>query len=222
MTGRIQQGYGIIQREIMRSDVSVYSKAVYCLLVSYAGEKESCFPSLKTMCDDLQISKPTVIKSLKELIKIGFLVADRTRTVMGDFANNVYYPMYILQNDMVVNKVDNGEQLQLLPVVNEVDTKNNSLKKGLSKDKPVKQTGLKSKKEKKFIPPTPQEVIDYFKQKGYTAEAAKRAHEYYDCADWKDAKGQPVLSWKQKMISVWFKEENKITEEKTNSNRISL
>jgi len=62
--------------------------------------------------------------------------------------------------------------------------------------------------------PTLQEVIDYFDQKGYTEEAARKAFSYYNDPMvesggrvWKDAKGNTVKNWKQKMIGVWFKPE---------------
>ena len=68
----------------------------------------------------------------------------------------------------------------------------------------------KKKKERKiFIPPSIDEVIAYFKEKGFTESAAKKAHDYYSVADWHDAKGDKVNNWKQKMQAVWFKEENK-------------
>ena len=65
-------------------------------------------------------------------------------------------------------------------------------------------------------PPKVEEVIAYFKENGYTEDAARRAWNYYNAslADggrvWKDGKGQTVKSWKQKMQSVWFKDEYKI------------
>lgn len=69
----------------------------------------------------------------------------------------------------------------------------------------------KKKKERanKFAPPTQSEVISYFLEKGYTQEAACKAFDYYDVADWTDSKGTKIKNWKQKMIAVWFKEENK-------------
>lgn len=56
--------------------------------------------------------------------------------------------------------------------------------------------------------PSPDEVAEYFKSKGYKAEAGYKAHEYYATNDWKDSKNNPVKNWKQKMIAVWFKPEN--------------
>lgn len=82
---------------------------------------------------------------------------------------------------------------------------------------PPSGTPAEPKERKKFIPPTEQQVIDYFKEKGYSVESAKRAFEYYKEGDWKDSSDKPVKNWKQKMISVWFKPENSTvvaTEEK--------
>lgn len=64
-------------------------------------------------------------------------------------------------------------------------------------------------KKKGFEPPTQKEVIDFFKEKGYKESAGKKAWEYYDAADWNDSTGKKIKSWKQKMIGVWFKDENK-------------
>jgi len=64
-------------------------------------------------------------------------------------------------------------------------------------------------KEKTFTPPTLLEVKAYFDEKGYTEQSAIKAFEYYDVAGWKDSKGNKIKSWKQKMIGVWLKPENK-------------
>jgi hypothetical protein len=67
---------------------------------------------------------------------------------------------------------------------------------------------IKKKKEERIIP-TLEEVKKYFNEKGYTEDAAIKAFNYYDVGDWHDSKNKPVKNWKQKMISVWFKPENK-------------
>jgi hypothetical protein len=69
----------------------------------------------------------------------------------------------------------------------------------------------KSKEEKNiaFTAPTRQDVIDFFKEKGYGG--ADRAFDYYAASNWMDSRGNMVKNWKQKMIAVWFKDENKIT-----------
>ncbi|MEW7221949.1 helix-turn-helix domain-containing protein [Elizabethkingia anophelis] len=67
-----------------------------------------------------------------------------------------------------------------------------------------------SKNIKSFVPPTEEEVINYFKENGYREDAARKVFNYYNVANWRDKDGKQVLNWKQKVIAVWFKDENKI------------
>jgi len=71
---------------------------------------------------------------------------------------------------------------------------------------------------KKFIPPPQIEVIEYFVENGYSKELAEKAFKYYETGNWCDGKGNKVKNWKQKMQSVWFKEENKKDFTKFSSN----
>lgn len=64
--------------------------------------------------------------------------------------------------------------------------------------------------KKRFTPPRIEEIESYFSENGYTKESARKAFNYYSCANWKDSKGNQVKNWKQKMQGVWFKEENRI------------
>jgi uncharacterized protein YdaU (DUF1376 family) len=85
----------------------------------------------------------------------------------------------------------------------------------LIKESKVNEIKVKEKKEglvNKFTPPPLCEVIEYFNEKGFTQELAKRAFEFYDTANWIDSKGNKVKNWKQKMLSVWLKPENKETQ----------
>jgi hypothetical protein len=67
-----------------------------------------------------------------------------------------------------------------------------------------------NKRVNKFTPPTLLEVENYFTENGYTKQSGTKAYNYYNIADWKDSNAKQVRNWKQKMQSVWFKDENKI------------
>lgn len=67
---------------------------------------------------------------------------------------------------------------------------------------------VKRSKVNIYIPEL-QEVIDYFLENGYRADAALKAYKYYAESGWVDSSGKKVLNWKQKMRGVWFREENK-------------
>lgn len=77
----------------------------------------------------------------------------------------------------------------------------------------------KAKREKKKPAPAPtlEEVKDYFKSEGYQEETAIRFFKYYESMEWYDANGKPVLRWKAKCISTWFKPENKLKVETKNT-----
>ncbi len=72
----------------------------------------------------------------------------------------------------------------------------------------VKESKLN--KSKVFVPPSIDEVIEYFTTNGYRKEIAARAFAHYDVADWHDSNGKKVKNWKQKVGTNWFKEEHKI------------
>lgn len=179
-TARIKKGYGMVQRDIMVSpNVSVFSKAVYALLVSYAGENSTCYPSINTMCKNLQLSKPTLIKAITELKKENLVLVQKTITKNGDYGNNVYEPLYLIEEE-VVNDIDYGGQGDLLGVVKDVDPKNNSLRNNIedvsflifwntfnNKKSKVKAeqawSKLKPKEKKECIEVIPK-YLDYLKQ----------------------------------------------------------
>ena len=66
------------------------------------------------------------------------------------------------------------------------------------------QEEKRPRKKKEFIPPTVNDVITYFREKGSTDDLARKAYDYYTTGGWKDAKGDPVLNWKQKMLINWI------------------
>lgn len=95
---------------------------------------------------------------------------------------------------------------------------NANAKRTQSDPNAIKERKGNKKKGKRdvFKPPTQKEVIDYFKEHDYPKELAVRAWEYYNEGNWVDSNGKRVINWKQKMLSVWLKVENKInTHEKS-------
>ena len=79
------------------------------------------------------------------------------------------------------------------------------------------ETGIKGNNGKEGKIPSLSEVKSFFKENGYSIESAERAYNYYQESIngtkkriWRDGRGNEVRNWKQKMRSVWFKEENKL------------
>ena len=74
----------------------------------------------------------------------------------------------------------------------------------LGKDS-IGKVNSEGEKRKRFIPPTLEEVKAYVKERNSSVDP-KRFFEYYETGKWKDAKGQPVRNWKQKLIT-WEKKD---------------
>jgi len=64
-------------------------------------------------------------------------------------------------------------------------------------------------KDKDNKTPSLFDVKSYFKEKKYKEEIAEKAFNFYESLDWKDSKGKEIKNWKNKMVNVWFKPENK-------------
>ena len=87
-----------------------------------------------------------------------------------------------------------------------------------SKTKPLKESKEKESKENdiidsvdiKFIPPTKDEVLEYFIKRGYKRDIAIQAYYYYDSLGWNNKLGKAVTNWKNTMVTNWFKPENKV------------
>ncbi len=119
----------------------------------------------------------------------------------------------------------NGPQTdpQTVPqVIPQTDPKRTPYNNIITKQQNKKNKGGR-KKAKPFKPPTPNECVLYFKEKGYTRESAIKFCDFYEANDWKDSKGNKVKSWKQKAIGVWFKDENKMPDSQVkNDNQVRL
>jgi hypothetical protein len=113
-TSRMPTGYGIVQKEVMKMDISIQAKAIYCLLSSYTGSKEYCFPSIKTISDDLKISEKLVYKYMKELKQTGLVIISK---LYSDQRNNHKYEICYIDTPQNVN-IEGVENVNVLDAQN--------------------------------------------------------------------------------------------------------
>ena len=60
--------YGIVTRSIILDpDITLQSKALYATLACYANKQRTCFPSISTLSNDLNVSERTIKRLIKEL-----------------------------------------------------------------------------------------------------------------------------------------------------------
>ena len=68
-------------------------------------------------------------------------------------------------------------------------------------------------KERKFVPPTLEEVTSYCQERNSPVNP-KEFFDYYSIGDWKDSQGNKVKNWKQKLIT-WEKHRTEARTEQT-------
>jgi len=76
-----------------------------------------------------------------------------------------------------------------------------------NEDRIKNEKGIKNEK-RKFIPPVFEEFESFCIDNGFR-EIARRSYDGYVAADWHDSQGKKIKNWKQKLLHVWFREENK-------------
>lgn len=156
---------------------------------------------------------------LKELIKEGVIDLVENKILIKFLDNQLNE----VENKSKTNSANgskggrpkkNPTETETKPKLNPTETETISETKGIREDEikedEIKEDKIKSKRVNKFTPPTLLDVQTYFIDNGYTKEAGTKAFNYYNVGDWFDSTGKKVKNWKQKMQSVWFKEENKI------------
>lgn len=118
------RGYGTVEKWVLiNPDISIGAKGLYALICSYAGGKDNAYPSIGLMCSQLNVSKNTLNKYLKELKDNNCIDIEQVREG-GKFSHNIYklLPCTVYQNLVSHNSVSQKTVSQKL------DTKNNSIK----------------------------------------------------------------------------------------------
>ena len=219
----MDKGYILVSRNLLESDVFASQKLlkiwIWCLCK--ANFKDKTIPlkvgkgetivNIKRGSflfgrnkaeDELFIDGSTIYKSIKKLEEMDMINIKSNNQYSIITINN-----YDTYQDNKTYKVTTKEQ----PSNNQVTSKEqpSNTTNTLTNDKNVNNE-KKVNRTNKFVPPTLLEVEGYFLENGYTSESGKKAFNYYNVASWKDSTGKQVKNWKQKMQSVWFKDENKI------------
>ncbi len=78
-------------QELYRADLPSRAAAVYLYLYQRCYNKDSCFPSIKTICADMKLSRSTVKRAIVDLEKAGFIMKERRYRENGGNTSNEYY-----------------------------------------------------------------------------------------------------------------------------------
>lgn len=139
------RGFGTVEKWVLTDPkINIHAKAIYSLLCAYAGGKDCAFPSVDTLTVQLNISKDTIYKYIKELREKGVIEVEQIREG-GRFSRNIYTLLNYNPNMISTESGSTGHGTTGADttVSDQVDTKNNR----------TKSNRLKSNNNKTPIPP---------------------------------------------------------------------
>lgn len=127
----ITGGYGTVYKEVLKDkELSIEAKAIYSYLSSYAGGKDTAFPSIGLICHELNISEKRFYKHRKELLDKNIISKTRERTNNG-FSKTIYtINHHFVHGQFVRVRNVHGQNVH----GQNVGTKNNSIKKNNTKN----------------------------------------------------------------------------------------
>jgi DNA-binding MarR family transcriptional regulator len=80
-------GFTQVPNVILRDKkLTLGAKMTYAMLLSYAWQKESCFPGQERLAQDIGVSKRSVVSFMRELVRSGYV--EKKRRGLGK--TNVY------------------------------------------------------------------------------------------------------------------------------------
>ncbi len=80
----------IVPERIYDENLPHRAVSVYCYLCGRANKKGECFPSVRTVAEDLHISKRTVFRAISDLEHAGLLTRTARRRVHGGRSSSLY------------------------------------------------------------------------------------------------------------------------------------
>lgn len=152
---------------------------------------------------------------------------DKTLSEISSNMSVIFYSCdgssyYSLYNWNTWQKIDKPSQSKIPEYDEETmkkifDDNSTSPRRMVSPNKKRIEKEIKGKEEKKFIPPTLDEVKNYVQEKSLKVNA-EHFYDYFTEGKWKDSNGKQVKNWKQKILTWNGYSEKPKQEKKANFN----
>lgn len=123
--------------------------------------------------------------------------------------------LHLTEDNMVVSDRITSEistvnnRIMKLSEAGKKGMKNRWDKQDITSDNKVITEKPETEKQKRFVPPTLEEIAAFCKERGNNVDP-KKVFDYYNEGKWKGQDGKPVRNWKQKIIAVWERDKRPV------------
>ncbi len=196
--------YFVVQaRMIVELGLSGNRLLVYALIHGFCKDGNNEFTgSINYLCEWTNLSRNTIISTLKSLVD------DKLLNKREYVVNGVKYCAYSmgdcgklpLSGHVLGGSAKNAPPVQKVEQGSAKTSPNNIRDNNI--DKRIEDTIISSKKEKRFVKPTIQEIQAHILEKGYTFDA-EAFYAFYESNGWKVGKN-PMKNWKA-ACTTWAK-----------------
>lgn len=155
--------------------------------------------------DDLRVlaSKGFVVVLNEELVTYITDWSINNQVRMDRFSPSIYGKLLVQVcdgNQVVTNGLPSGNQVATQCSIDEEREVKD--RKGKELAKPLRT---------RFVPPSLTDVAAYCRSRNSPVDPVK-FFEYFEAGDWRDAKGQPVKNWKQKLLTWENQEKQRVSQ----------
>lgn len=98
LSGVFSEGYGTIPKKLMRMKINKNLKLILAYMLSFTGGGDTCFPGIRTIAEDLDLSTTTVTKYLKEAVDMGLITKSKLNDNPMNHAHK--YKLVFLTHDV--------------------------------------------------------------------------------------------------------------------------
>lgn len=98
---------GEIIDKVYKSNLPSRAKQVMFYLINRVNAEETCFPSVRTIASDCGVSERTIQRTMKVLIKEGFVIKEERYRDNGGQSSNLYKLKIGFQNGNVKTNDNN-------------------------------------------------------------------------------------------------------------------
>ena len=169
--------YSILTYDVLYSNkISSSEKLLYATITSLSQKDGCCYASNKYLSELYNTTEITISRQINKLFKEGFVEIETAK-----------------KGGVVI-------QRKILPLTKMLVTVNKNVNGTVNKN--VKDNNISNINNINniFKKPTLEEVKQYCIERNNNVDA-KKFYDYYEIGDWKDAKGNKIKNWKQKLIT---------------------
>lgn len=162
------------------------------------GQKEvfSC-PRILTM-EVLGIGSHNTYKKIyQDLIAFGFI--EEVSKACNRYKECSY--VRLSKNDTLSDSLSDSLPDNLSDILSDtiIELKNKGIKEHID----IKPKAKKKKEKVQFVPPTIEQLQEYFNEKAYPLQLVEKVFNHYNDKQWHKSNGQPVIDWKRTISNNW-------------------